>query len=295
MNKEEKGEVILYQADNSVKLEVKLENETVWLTQAQMAELFKTTKQNVSLHINNAFKEGELTPKATVKESLTVQTEGTRYIKRKVAYYSLDVIISVGYRVKSNRGTLFRQWANKVLKDYLLRGYAVNQRLMLFEERMDARLSKHDSQIADLTDKVDFFVKTTQPPKQGVFFQGQIFDAYAFFENLIQKAENHIVLIDAYIDLSVLERFAQKKPEVTIDLYTGPHAKVSDLDIKQFNRQYAGLSLHKADKMHDRFLVIDDKELYHIGASLKDLGTKCFAFQKMDDAEALIPDILRHL
>lgn len=212
------GEIILYQADNTTRLEVKLENDTVWLTQGQMAELFETTKQNISLHINNAFKEHELDPKVVVKEFLTTTPHGALKGKvqhQRVAIYNLDVIISVGYRVKSIRGTLFRQWANKVLKEYLLRGYATNQRLLSIENQIDF----HESKIADLSDKIDLLIKAGKPPKQGIFFQGQIFDAYAFFEKIIQEAQAHIVLIDGYIDLSILERFAQKKAGLKVDIY----------------------------------------------------------------------------
>ena len=174
---QETNEIILYQPDQSISLEVRLEDETVWLTQAQMVELFQTSKQNISLHINNVFKENELDEQATVKYSLTVQREGTRTIKRKIAYYSLDVIISVGYRVKSRRGVEFRQWANKVLKDYLLRGYAINR-----------RLEKLEKTVADHSEKIDFFVRTSLPPVEGIFYDGQIFDAYAFIRLHVEPA-----------------------------------------------------------------------------------------------------------
>lgn len=174
----EQGEIILYQPDEAVKLEVRLEDETVWLTQAQMTELFQTSKQNISLHINNIFKEGELLKEATVKESLTVQTEGDRSVKRKVSYFNLDVIISTGYRVKSKRGTQFRQWANKVLKDYLLKGYSINQRVDQLENKIDQRLIAHDRKLEELTSRVDFFVRTSLPPVEGIFFDGQIFCLY---------------------------------------------------------------------------------------------------------------------
>ena len=183
------GEVILYQPDNEVKLEVRLEDETVWLTQAQMAELFHTSKQNVSLHTNNIFKEKELSPDSVVKDSLTTAADGKKY---RVKYYNLDVIISVGYRIKSIRGTQFRQWANKVLKEYLMKGYAINYRL----EQIDTRLQKHERQIEYLTDKIDFFVRTSLPPVEGIFHDGQIFDAYKFATDLIRSAKKSILLID---------------------------------------------------------------------------------------------------
>ena len=189
-NLQNQGEIILYQPDNEVKLEVRLENETVWLTQAQIAELFQTSKQNVSLHTNNIFKEGELDKESVVKDSLTTATDGKKYW---VKSFNLDVIISVGYRVKSVRGTQFRQWANKVLKEYLLKGYSVNR-----------RLSDLEHTVAEHSKKIDFFVRTSLPPVEGVFYDGQLFDAYKFAVDLIRTAKQSIVLIDNYVDDSVL-------------------------------------------------------------------------------------------
>ena len=186
---ESKNEIVLYQPNEEIKLEVRLEEETVWLNQQQMAILFNATKQNISLHINNIYKEGELLRDATVKEYLTVQQEGSRQITRRVLFYNLDVIISVGYRVKSIRGTQFRQWANRVLKDYMLRGYSINSRIERLENRM-----------AQTEEKIDFFVRTSLPPVQGIFYDGQVFDAYTFASNLIRSAKKSIVLIDNYID-----------------------------------------------------------------------------------------------
>lgn len=201
---ENRGEIILYQPDNEVKLEVRIENETVWLTQTQMAELFSSTKQNISLHINNIFKEVELVQESTVKYYLTVQIEGNRTVNRRIAWYNLDVIISVGYRVKSIRGTQFRQWANKVLKDYLLRGYSVNRRLDNLEDRMNIRFLEHEQRLKHIDDKIDFFVRTSLPPVEGIFCDGQIFDAYKFATDLIRYAKSSILLIDNYVDESVL-------------------------------------------------------------------------------------------
>ena len=204
MEMENRGEIILYQPDNEVKLEVRIENETVWLTQTQMAELFSSTKQNISLHINNIFKEVELVQESTVKYYLTVQIEGNRTVNRRIAWYNLDVIISVGYRVKSIRGTQFRQWANKVLKDYLLRGYSVNRRLDNLEDRMNIRFLEHEQRLKHIDDKIDFFVRTSLPPVEGIFCDGQIFDAYKFATDLIRYAKSSILLIDNYVDESVL-------------------------------------------------------------------------------------------
>lgn len=272
---ENQGEIILYQPDNEVKLEVRLEEETVWLTQAQMAELFQTSKQNVSLHTNNIFKEKELSPDSVVKESLTTAADGKKY---RVKYYNLDVIISVGYRVKSIRGTQFRQWANKVLKDYLLRGHAINYRL----EQIDTRLQKHERQIEYLTDKVDFFVRTSLPPVEGIFHDGQIFDAYKFATDLIRSAKTSLLLIDNYVDESVLLMLSKRNAGVKADIYTQAVSRQLQLDVQKHNSQYPPIGIHTYRKCHDRFLIIDGTDIYHIGASLKDLGKKMFAFSRLE-------------
>lgn len=278
MESKQENEIIIYQPDETLKLDVQVEDDTVWLTQAQMVELFQTTKQNISLHTNNIFKEGELNADAVVKESLTTASDGKRY---RTKYYNLDVIISVGYRVKSLRGTQFRQWASKILKEYLLRGYSVNQRLIEMSDRLDRRLLEQDGKIAAIRRDVDLFVRTSLPPKEGIFFDGQIFDAYAFVADLIRRAKSRIVVIDSYIDDSVLVQMSKRKPGVTVDIYDG---KISDRlrqDVERHNRQYPGVILHAYNKAHDRFLIIDE-DVYHIGHSLKDLGKKLFAFSKMD-------------
>lgn len=272
---ENQGEIILYQPDNEVKLEVRLEEETVWLTQAQMAELFQTSKQNVSLHTNNIFKEKELSPDSVVKDSLTTAADGKKY---RVKYYNLDVIISVGYRVKSIRGTQFRQWANKVLKEYLLKGHAINYRL----EQIDTRLQKHERQIEYLTDKVDFFVRTSLPPVEGIFHDGQIFDAYKFATDLIRSAKTSLLLIDNYVDESVLLMLSKRNAGVKADIYTQAVSRQLQLDVQKHNSQYPPIGIHTYRKCHDRFLIIDGTDIYHIGASLKDLGKKMFAFSRLE-------------
>ena len=281
MEKNQANEIILYQPDDTLALDVRVEDESVWLTQAQMAELFQVTKQNISLHIRNIYKEGELEEVATVKEYLTVQKEGRRSVQRNISYYNLDVIISVGYRVKSLRGTQFRQWANKVLKEYLLRGYSINQRMMQLEDKIDRRFSEYDQHFRELDEKVDFFVRSSLQPKEGVFFNGQIFDAYALVADLIRQAKTRIVVIDNYIDDSVLVQLSKRNPGVTVDIYDGQISKQLRQDVEKHNEQYPGVTLHKYTKAHDRFLIIDE-EVYHIGASLKDLGKKLFAFSKME-------------
>lgn len=271
------NEIILYQPDSTLSLDVRVENETVWLTQAQMTELFQTTRNNITLHIRNIFKEGELEESSVCKESLLTAADRKRY---KTKFYSLDVIISVGYRVKSIRGTQFRIWANKILKDYLLRGYSVNQRLLYMENRIDRRLLEHDKRLDDLTDKVDFFIRTSLPPKEGVFFNGQIFDAHEFICRLIKSANKRIILIDNYVDESVLVQLDNRNPGVSALIYTGEISRTFRQSVNRHNRQYAPIDIRTANRIHDRFLIIDDT-LYHIGASIKDLGKKLSAFSKL--------------
>ncbi len=275
---DKENEIILYQPDSTLSLDVRVENETVWLTQAQMTELFQTTRNNITLHIRNIFKEGELEESSVCKESLLTAADGKRY---KTKFYSLDVIISVGYRVKSIRGTQFRIWANKILKDYLLRGYSVNQRLLYMESRIDRRFLEHDKRLDDLTDKVDFFIRTSLPPKEGVFFNGQIFDAHEFICRLIKSAKKRIILIDNYVDESVLVQLDNRNADVSAVIYTGDISRTFRQSVNRHNRQYAPIDVRTADRIHDRFLIIDNT-LYHIGASIKDLGKKLFAFSKLE-------------
>ena len=282
---EQKSEIVLYQPEGAVSLEVRLENETVWLTQQQMSELFQTTKQNISLHTGNIFKEKELDRDSVVKESFTTANDGKSY---RTKYYNLDVIISVGYRVKSQRGTRFRQWANKVLKDYMLKGYSINQKLDSLEKRIDNRLREHDSEIQRLSNQVDFFVRHSLPPIEGIFFAGQIFDAYKFVCDLVKSARKSIVLFDNYIDESVLTLFGKRGKSVSVVIYTDKITPQLELDIKRFNSQYSPIKVKLYTKAHDRFLIIDG-EIYHIGASLKDLGKKLFAFSKIS---AIPPELI---
>jgi hypothetical protein len=278
-SQDEKGEIILYQPDEkSTHLKVRIDEETVWLSQGQMVELFNSTKQNISLHINNIFQEGELTTISTVKEYLTVQVEGGRKVQRKITVYNLDVIISVGYRVKSQRGTQFRIWANRVLKDYLLKGYVINQRV----DRIEKKLLEHDQ-------KFDLLIKTNLPPTEGIFYDGQIFDAYQFASDIIKSATKSIVLIDNYVDESVLTLLSKRNSEVAAMIYTASISKQLKLDLKRFNAQYPKVEVKTFTKSHDRFLIVDHATVYHIGASLKDLGKKWFAFSKIElDAVELI-------
>lgn len=275
------GEIIVYQPEKTLQLEVRMENETVWLTQAQMAELFETTPQNITLHIKNIYIEQELIADSTCKDFLQVREEGSRMIKRMQKFYNLDVNISVGYRVKSKRGTQFRIWANKILKDYLLKGYSINKRI----ENIEAKIIEHDQ-------KIDFFVKTSLPPVEGVFYDGQLFDAYKFVADLIRTATTSLILIDNYIDDTVLTLFTKRIPGVTVTIYTAQLSKQLSLDLLRHNSQYEPIDIRQFHQSHDRFLIIDERELYHIGASLKDLGKKWFAFSKI---QLDIQELLRHL
>ena len=287
---EAKNEIVVYQPNETIRLDVRLENETVWLTQSQMGLLFGCTTRNVRLHLENIYSCGELTQEATRKDFFLVRQEGVRQVKRNVTCYNLDAIISVGYRVNSVLGVKFRQWATKVLKEYLLRGYAFSQRLSQLEDKMDRRLAKHDQEIVELKDKVDFFVQTSLPPLQGVFYDGQLWDARALVLKLIQSAKRSLILIDNWATAETLDLFAKKRKGVKVTVFTSehydkkhvPHHKISDADVKTFNAQYPKLAVHYNETFHDRFLILDDRELYLIGASLKDLGRKCFAFTKLD-------------
>ena len=275
------NEIIIYQPDEELSLDVRVEDETVWLTQSQIVELFESSKANISEHLKHIFDSGELSKEATVRKFRTVRQEGNRNVTRNIDFFNLDVIISVGYRVNTVRGIQFRQWANKVLKEYLLRGYAINQRLMQLEDRIDRHFSEYDRHLLQLDEKVDFFVRSSIQPKEGIFFDGQIFDAYAFIAGLIRKAKHRIVVIDSYIDDSVLVQLSKRNPGVTVDIYDGQISRQLRQDVEKHNAQYPGVTLHNYTKAHDRFLIIDE-EVYHIGHSLKDLGKKLFAFSKMD-------------
>ena len=272
------GEIILYQSENSTQVEVRIENETVWLTLNQMSELFERDKSVISRHIRNIFDENELDRNSVVAKNATTALDGKIY---QVEYFNLDVIISVGYRVKSKRGTQFRIWANSILKDYLLKGYAVHQRI----DRLERKIHEHD-------EKFDMLIKSSIPPKEGIFYDGQIFDAWKFASDLIKSAGKSIVLIDNYIDDSVLQLFSKREKNVKAVIYT---SKISDelhLDIEKYNKQYEPLEVKVFTKSHDRFLIIDNVTVYHIGASLKDLAKKWFALSKIElDATEIIRKI----
>ena len=288
----EQGEIILYQPDEAVKLEVRLEDETVWLTQAQMAELFDIKENTITYHIKEIYNTEELDVDSTTRKIRVVRKEGKRNVNRNIDFYNLDMIISVGYRVSSKRGTQFRQWANRVLKDYLLKGYSINQRVDQLENKIDQRLIAHDRKLEELTSKVDFFVQTSLPPVEGIFFDGQIFDAYTFATNLIKSATRSIVLIDNYIDEDVLLMLSKRSAGVTATIYTKQITPQLQLDLNRHNHQYPRIIIRTYRQAHDRFVIIDNNDVYHIGASLKDLGKKLFAFSKMDIPATTILNLL---
>jgi hypothetical protein len=282
------GEIILYQPDSSIRLEVRMEEDTVWLTQAQMAVLFGTQRSAITKHLNNVYKSGEIERETTCSILEHVGQKGTRLYH--TTYYNLDAILSVGYRVNSKNATIFRRWATKTLKEHLLRGYTINQRLRQVEQRIDRQLQEHSEQIHTLQNKVDFFVRTALPPVEGVFYDGQIFDAYAFAADLIRSAQRRIILIDNYIDDSVLLTLAKRKEGVAAEIVTRHVSETLKLDLERHNRQYPTVNVRECDRFHDRFLIIDDT-VYHLGASLKDLGKKLFAFSRMGiSADEVLPE-----
>ena len=289
------SQIVLYQPDETISLEVKLESETVWLTQQQMVELFCSSKANVSEHIANIFQQGELTREATVRNFRTVRKEGNRMVARYLDYYNLDMIISVGFRVNTQQGIRFRQWANQVLKEYLLRGYAVHQQMLQMEQRIDAKLLiQHDEmqQIKDTQarqqEQLDFYIRMATPPAQGIFYDGQIYDAYTFVSDLVKSAKSSIILIDNYVDDTVLTLLDKRAADVAATIYTQQISRQFRLDLERHNAQYAPIEVRTFRQSHDRFLCID-AAVYHIGASIKDLGKRWCAFSRM---EILTPDEL---
>ncbi len=277
-----KGEIVIYQPDEVTRLEVRVEDETVWLNRHQLAELFGRDVKTIGKHINNALRE-ELRNCPTVAFFATVQREGDRVVERRLEYYNLDMIISVGYRVKSEKGIAFRQWAHTVLKEYLIRGYVVNCRL----DQIEKTLEKHNVRLDEQEKKIDFFVRTSLPPVEGIFYDGQIFDAYVFVAGLVKSAQRRVVLIDNYVDESVLLMLSKRAPGVSAEIQTGRLSSQFQLDVIKHNTQYEPVAVVQTQNIHDRFLIVDD-DVYHIGASLKDLGKKLFAFSKMNLSPSLL-------
>ncbi len=260
-------------------MEVRLEEETVWLTQEQIAVLFGTKRPAITKHLGNIYASGELDRDSTCYILEHMGNDGKqRYVTK---YYNLDAILSVGYRVNSKNATLFRRWANGVLKEYLLRGYSVNRRLTELEHT-----------VAEHSRKIDFFIRTSLPPVEGIFYDGQLFDAYKFATDLIRSAKQSLLLIDNYVDESVLLMLSKRNAGVTANIYTQAISHQLQLDLQKHNSQYPPIGLHTYKKSHDRFLIIDGTDVYHIGASLKDLGKKMFAFSKLEIPATAITDLL---
>jgi hypothetical protein len=277
--KENKGELVLYQSDGALKLDVRLEDETVWLTQVQMGQLFEKSRNTITEHIQHIFKEGELQEEVVCQDIQQNTQQGEIEKKKKktiTKYYNLDVIISVGYRVKSKKGTKFRIWATQVLKNYLLKGYAIHRQI----DDIKNMSNNHENRLIEVERKIDVFIKTSALPLEGVFYDGQIFDAYAFVCDLVKKAKRSIILIDNYVYESVLTLLSKRNGGVLATIYTYQISKQLQLDIQKHNSQYPQIIAKTYTKAHDRFLLIDENT-YHIGASLKDLGKKLFAFSKM--------------
>ena len=277
----EKGEIILYQPNETIRLEVRLEEESVWLSIDDMAKLFDRDKSVIGKHIRNIFKEEELFRDSVWAKFAYTASDNKVY---QVDYYNLDVIISVGYRVKSKQGTRFRQWANQVLKDYLLKGYSINHRLQALERT-----------VAEHSQKIDFFVRTALPPIEGVFYNGQIFDAYKFATDLIKSAKHSLVLIDNYVDETTLLMLSKRNEGVSATIYTAKISQQLQLDIEKHNDQYPPIQIRTYKESHDRFLLLDGKEVYHIGSSLKDLGKKMFAFSKMNESAGFFLKLLEKI
>ena len=263
----QENEIVLYQPNEAVRLEVRMANESVWLTQPQIALLFGVQRPAITKHLRNIFKSGELDEFSVSSILEHTASDGKTY---QTQFYNLDAILSVGYRVNSINATMFRKWANNVLKDYLLKGYSVNQRF----ERLEQRVSKTE-------EKIDFFVRTALPPVEGIFFDGQIFDAYTFVSDLVRSAKSRIILFDNYVDDTVLTLLDKRANEVSARIYTRNITQQLALDLQRHNAQYRPIAIDAFQNAHDRFLCIDDT-VYHIGASLKDLGKKWFAFSRME-------------
>ena len=271
-----KDEIVLYQPDSTIQLEVRLQDETVWLTQQQMADLFGTLRQAITKHLKNIYDSGELQKDSTCSILELVQKEGNRKVRRSIEIYNLDVIISVGYRVNTIRGIQFRRWATSVLKEYVLRGYSINQRLVAVEDRIDRRLQEHSAQIRDLQDKVDFFVRTSLPPVEQVFYDGQFFEARVLLEKIIKTAQKRVIVIDAYVDAATFEMLDVRAKGVKAAIYSGKN--LSRLrDLHNANPDVEPIETFVWTKpSHDRWLIVDNK-VYHCGHSLKDMGRKLSA------------------
>ncbi|WP_428025908.1 virulence RhuM family protein [Arcobacter sp.] len=289
MNEQNKSDMVIYN-DGELELNVSVTKDTLWLTQKQIAELFEVTIPNINMHIKAIYKEEELFENRTIQKYLIVQQEGKRKVKREVEHYNLDVVISVGYRVNSKKATTFRQWATSVLKNYITDGYVINS-----EKITNDRFVSLENEVVFLKSQMQEMKALINgdsfKPSKGIFFDGQIYDAYVFINDLLKSATNEVMLVDNYVDDTVFTLFS-KYQNLKFKIYTQKISKYLNLDYQKYKAQYQNIELQEFKKAHDRFLIIDNKEIYHIGASLKDLGKKWFAFSKFE-IEAL--DILGRL
>jgi hypothetical protein len=280
-----KNEIIIYRPNEAAEhIEVRLENETVWLNRQQISTLFGRDVKTIGKHISNALNE-ELEGIPTVANFAIVHFEGKRKVKRNIEFYNLDVILSVGYRVKSKQGIHFRIWANRVLTNHLLEGFTINNRINQLELKLNIGIGK----LTQRVDEIEIFVSTNELPTQGIFFEGQLFDAYVFANDLIKSANKSIILIDNYVDESTLLMLSKRNPKCNATIYTQKITAQLQLDLAKHNEQYPRIDIKTLKTSHDRFLILDRKELYHIGASLKDLGKKWFGFSKLNE---FLPTIL---
>lgn len=276
------GELVIYQVNDDVKIEVVLNDDTVWLSQSQIVQLFQSSKANISEHIKSIYQQNELDRDSTIRNFRTVRVEGNRDVFRNITYYNLDVIISVGFRVNTKIGIHFRQWANNILKNNLLKGYSINQRIDYIENKFDNKIYNYDVQLEEINEQINYFVQKSMPSVQGVFYGGEIFEAYKFISNLIKIANESIIVIDNYIDESVLTMLDKRKDGVMATIYTDKISNQLKLDLDRHNKQYSAVEIQTVKDIHDRFVIIDNEDVFHIGASLKDLGKKLFAFSKLN-------------
>lgn len=287
------GELVIYQANDDVKIEVVLNEDMVWLSQSQIVQLFQSSKANISEHIKSIYQQNELDRDSTVRNFRTVRVEGNREVFRNITYYNLDVIISVGFRVNTKIGIHFRQWANNILKNNLLKGYSINQRIDYIENKFDNKLYNHDVQLKEINEQINYFVQKSMPPVQGVFYGGEIFEAYKFMTDLIKIANESIIVVDNYIDESVLTMLDKRKDGVVAKIYTDKISNQLKLDLERHNKQYSAIEIQTVKDIHDRFVIIDNEDVFHIGASLKDLGKKLFAFLKLNlPVDVLLKELL---
>ena len=275
------NQIVVYQPNETVRLDVRLENETVWLTQAKLGVLFGVDRTVVNRHIHNIYKTGELEETATCAKIAQVQNEGGRSITRIVPFYNLDMIIAVGYRVNSLQATRFRQWSTQVLREYLLRGYSVNARMNLLEDKVDRRFAKTEADVAELKQKVDFFVQTKEPPLQSIFYQNKFWDAKSLLIKFIRRAKKELIVIDAYPGVATLDMLAKRGRGVKIELVTHSNGELEESDFEAFGAQCGKFTKTICGICHDRFIIVDQKEIFWTGASLKDAGRLTFAAAKM--------------